>query len=346
MAIDGVADRRLRVSARPTEAVALRKACRAFKACLLFTALVARPSAANEIGPTAEQLTERTLGVSALWDSLIERSAGLKIRLAEDLVSSGEFNGASTLWWRTAIGIQAGAPLTDKINIGISPGFAWERLDVNGNDDFVISRAGRDVRLDDFYDSSLRIGANYEWNEKWGGEFITSFSARHESGADYFNSSQAGGSIAVTYRRGSWLRLRLGVGMGADIADSQFRISPVYRIVIKPAPGWSIESNGLGGTIEWDATRKTTFSLGGKVEGNQYRLDRRAEVGDATLQRRQARVDLGTVYRWNKHLRIRGRLGVVLNEEISLVDDDGEESDERENKDPSVIFGITLDIRI
>ena len=179
---------------------------------------------------------------------------------------------------------------------------------------------------------------------------MTGWSARHETGADLLDSSQLGGSVALNYRRGRWLRLRLGVGVGADLDDRRVRFSPVYRIVLRPHPRWTLESSGLGGTIEWEATDATRLSLGGQLEGTQYRLDRRGEppggAGDGTLQRRQARIELGALHRFSEALRLRAAVGVVVDEEIEIADEDGFATDHRRNRDPSATLMVGLDLRL
>lgn len=307
-------------------------------------------AAAQNADPTTEQVTERTRSFLALWDLLRTRAAGLRIRADQDLISTGEFDGAQLAWLRTAFSVEAGTPVTDSLSVAFSPAFAWEHLIVEGGEDFVVSQQQRDTRLTDFYESSFRLGASYRIDESWGLELVGAYSARHESGADYTDAGQAGGSLAVTYRRGNWLRLRLGLGLGSDIADSELRFSPVFRIQIKPHPRWTIESSGLGATVEWETTRRLTLAFGGHVDGTQYRLDRRgsppAGSGDATLQRRQARVDLDLTYRFHDKLRLRTGLGLVLDEELSLLDEDGFDVDSRHNRDPSVIVGVGLVFRL
>ncbi len=308
------------------------------------------PAAAEDRGPTVEQVTERDVGLAALWQALRDGTAGMRVAVGQSLVSSGEFDGVRLSWFRTEAGIQGGIPLAEGFNLGIAPSFAWERLTVDGNDDFVVSQSGRDIRFTDFYDTSLRIGASYTIDDEWAIEAVSGWSARHESGADVSDASQVGGSLAVNYRRGNWLRLRLGVGIGADLDDRQIRFSPVYRIVIRPAPGWSIESSGLGGSIEWEATSRMTLAIGGQANGTQYRLDRRGRpptgAGDALLQRRQARVDLRWIHRFTQNLRLRVGIGCVLDEELEVTDGDGVTTDTRRNRDPSVTLGVGLDLRL
>ena len=303
-------------------------------------------AAAQRAEPTTEQVTERTRSFAALWDVLRARAAGLRIRADQDLISTGEFGGANLAWFRTAVSIEAGAPIGDSLSVAFSPAFAWEHLYVDGRNDFIVSQQRRDTRLTDFYESSFRLGARYDLNDSWGFEVGSGYSARHESGADYNDAGQAGGSLAVSYRRGSWLRLRLGLGLGSDIADRELRFSPVFRIQIRPHPDWTIESSGLGATVEWQTTRRLALALGGHVDGTQYRLDKRGRPptgsGDATLQRRQAHIDLGLTYRLHDKFRLRTGIGLVLDEELSLLDEDGVDLDSRRNRDPSATFGIGL----
>ena len=307
-------------------------------------------ASAETAEPTTEQVTERTRSFAALWELLRTRAAGLRIRADQDLISTGEFDGARLAWFRTAFAIEAGAPVSESLSLAFSPAFAWEHLSVDGGDDFIVSQQQRDTRLKDFYESSFRIGARYRIDDSWGVEIVGAYSARHESGADYSDAGQAGGSLTVGYRRGSWLRLRLGLGLGSDIDDGALRVSPVFRVQIKPRPGWTLESSGLGARVEWETTRRLTLALGGQVDGTQYRLDRRgrppAGSGDATLQRRQAHVDLELTYRFHDKLRLRTGLGLVLDEELSLLDEDGFDVDSRRNRDPSVTVGVGLNFRL
>lgn len=307
-------------------------------------------AAAQDRKPTTEQLTERTRSLTALWELLRSRAAGLRIRADQGLVSTGEFDGARLAWLRSAVSVEAGVPLGDSLSVAFSPSFAWEHLWIEGSDDFNVSQDRRDTRLTDFYESSFRAGASYRIDENWGGEIVAAFSARHETGADYRDAGQAGGSLALTYQRGDWLRLRLGLGLGSDISDSRLRFSPVFRILIEPWPGWTLESSGLGATLEWETTQRLTLALGGHVDGTQYRLDRRgsppAGSGDATLQRRQTRLDLDLTYRLHEKLRLRAGLGVVLDEELSLIDEDGVDVDRRRNRDPSVTVGLGVVFRL
>lgn len=309
------------------------------------------PAVAEDRGPTRAQVTERNEGLASLWDTLRGSVAGLRVRLRQELVSTGEFEGSRLAWIRSEIGFDAGLPLLDdRLKLGISPSFAWERLDVAGNDDFILSRSGRQAGFSDFFDSSLRLGANYELERGFGVEAVTGWSARHEQGADVADGSQVGGSLALTYRRGRWLRMRLGVGIGADLDDRRARFSPVFRIVLRPHPRLALESSGAGATVEWDATDATRLSLGGHFDGTQYRLDKRGDppagTGDGTLQRRQTRIDLGFLHRFDRHIRVRAQVGVVVDEEIEISDQDGFTTERRRNRDPSAQLMVGLDLRL
>jgi len=264
--------------------------------------------------------------------------------------SSGEFDGPQIWWLRTGASIEGAIPLSEKFAIGIAPSFAWERLIVEGSNDFVVSRSGRDTRFTDFYDSSLRLGATYRYSDNWGVELVLGVSARQEQGADFGNALQSGGSIAATYRRSNWLRLRLGLGVGADLADERLRFSPVYRVQVKPTPEITLEFSGLRAAIEWEATPKSTLILSGGLESTQYKLDQRSTPpsgpGDGTLQRRQSLLEVGLVHRLSKSIRLRGTLGAIIEKELEVIDEDGVEVDTRHDRDPSFTFRLGIDLRL
>ncbi len=308
--------------------------------------LVGSPAWADDLGPSREQVAERERGILAALQTFRRDIAGLRIQLEQGLVSSGEFDGARTWWIRSGFGIQGGLPITDKINLGISPTIAVERLKIDGSSDFITSQNGRDTRFTDFIDGALRIGADYELPKGFGLEAVTGASVRQEKGAAFDEALRFGGSIAATYRRGRWLRLRLGVGLGADLGDGQLRVSPVYRIKLRPLERLVLEASGLNGTIEWEATPRTTVSLTGGADGTQYKLERRSRppqgLGDGTLQRRQKGMELGVVHRATDWLRIRGRFGLILDEELTVIDEDGIDVDSRVNRDPSFTTSVSF----
>ncbi|MCA9505733.1 MAG: hypothetical protein H6748_09165 [Spirochaetaceae bacterium] len=300
--------------------------------------------------PTEAQVTERTDALLSLWDSLRRDAAGLRLGFDEELVSAGKLGGARTWWLRTGLSAAGGIALGHGINVGISPGFAWERLVIDGPDTFNLSRTGRRSDFTDFYESSLRLGADYEFDETWGAEILTGFSARHEQSADYGEALQWGGSVALTYRRGRFVTARLGLGLGADLSDRKLRLSPVYRIRLRPTPRLTLETSGLTGGVQWQATREATLGLAGGVDNTQYKLDRRPPPpqgpGDGTLQRRQARIDAEVVYRLGHGLRLRGRVGTVLDQELSIRDEDGFEVDRRRDRDPSLVLSFGVELRL
>jgi hypothetical protein len=145
---------------------------------------MAGATSADELVPSPEQVTERTRSLLALWGALMDRLDGLRVRVDEQLLTTGEFDGARIGWLRSSLAVEGGTALTDAVHVGLSPSFAWERLIVKGNEEFVVGRGGRDTEITDFLDSSLRAGASYDFNERWGLEGVAGFSARHETGAD------------------------------------------------------------------------------------------------------------------------------------------------------------------
>ena len=76
---------------------------------------------AQDRGPTAEQLTERTQTFDALWEALRVSTAGLRFRFEEELVSTGEFDDAKFTWLRSGLSVEGGVPITDSFGIGVVP---------------------------------------------------------------------------------------------------------------------------------------------------------------------------------------------------------------------------------
>lgn len=301
-------------------------------------------------GPTTEQVVERTGGLQSVWDALLNRESGLRLRLEPAVVSSGKFNGSRIGWYRVGGAVEAGFAISDRVQVAFSPSFAYERLDVDGRDDFIVGRFGRDASISDFLDGSLSIGGNYRLEKGWGAEIVTSASVRQESGAAFADSVRVGGSLAATYRRGKWLRLRLGIGLGTDLGDRKLRVSPVYRIVVRPLPDWSLEMSGLSGSVVHDFTNKTAIELTGGVDSTQYKLERRSlppqGLGDGVLQRRQARLQLGIIHRFRSWFRVGAEFGLVFREELTILDEDGTEVDERTDRSPSPIARLRFELRL
>lgn len=309
------------------------------------------PAAAQErdLAPTPEQVLDRNEALDALTDALWTQLRRLRVDFENRLVSSGEFDGARARWYRTGLTVEGGVPISDRASFIVSPSFAFERLDFDGSDEFTISQSGRASNPNEFLDASLRVGGGYRFDYGLGLELVTSANLRQEVGAAFTESLRVGGSLAGVYRRGRWLRLRLGLGLGTDVADGKLRFSPVYRIQIRPHERLTLESGGLNGALVWEASPLLELTLAGGLDSAQYRLDRRKRpptgLGSGTLQRRQGSVGVAATFRFRDWLRLRGDLGVVLREELSVLDDDGEEVDVREENDPSVVLGLRIELR-
>lgn len=301
-------------------------------------------------GPTTEQVVERTGGILAVWESLREGESGMRVRLEPGLVSSGKFDGSRILWFRTAMSIEGGLPLSDRIDFGISPSFATEQLIVKRSDDFIVDQQGGASTISDFIDGSLSVGGRIRFDRGFGAELATRASVRQEVGASFDESLRVGGSMAATYRRGRWLQLRLGVGLGTDLGDRKLRVSPVYRIVVRPRPDLTLQASGLSGGIEWAFSKKTAFSLSAGVDSTQYKLERRLSpptgLGDGSLQRKQTEVVFGVTHRLKKWLRISADLGLTVSQELSVLDQDGLEIDGRTDHSVTPTFGLRFEFRL
>ncbi len=316
--------------------------------CLLI-GFPGNAGANDDLRPTPEQVRDRNVTLQSLGESLWKQISRLQVGIDNSLVSTAEFQGARAAWYRVGLTIEGAAPVSDRASVSVSPSIAFERLDFAGSDNLILSRMGRDGDLDRFLDGSLRAGASYRFDHGLGLEAVAAGNFRQEVGASFEDSLSVGGSLAGTYRRGKWLRLRLGLGIGADVADGELRLTPVYRIQIRPHKDWSLETSGLNGSVAWDYSKSLQLSLSGALQGTQYRLNRRGRpptgLGSGTLQRRQTIVETTAVYRVSRWLRLQGEVGVVVREELSVLDSNGRELDVRKENDPSFITSFRIEIR-
>lgn len=307
--------------------------------------------AADDLAPTPEQVRERSAGFLSVWNALREGRSGLRVRLEPGLVSSAKYDGARLWWYRVGASAEAGIPVTDDFNVGISPSFAFEQALIKGSDAFLTTDTGlRQTEISDFFDGSLNIGGKYDYNENWGAEVVLRGNVRQESGAEFSDSFQIGGGLAATYQRGQWLRLRLGFGVGADLSDRKPRISPVYRIVLRPIPNVTLETSGLNGTASYDVTSRTVLSLSGGLEGTQYNLEKRTRppigLGRGTLQRRQSLMTFGVGHRFKDAIRVRAEIGLVFEQEIAVINSEGIVVDERRDRTPSANGQLRIEFRL
>jgi len=192
----------------------------------------------------------------------------------------------------------------------------------------------------------LRLGGRFDLGYDLEAVVTTGLSARHEIGAEFKDSLAYGGSLALDYRRGEWLRLRLGVGLGTGIDRDGLAVSPVFRLRIRPIPGVWLETDATSGRIEWDQSSRLTLSLFGGVDSKRFRLAYRNEAFDTgSLEVRRSEVGVGLRIRLGSKVRIKIETAVVLGQHLSFVDENRRTIDALDTNEPSAALRVAFDWR-
>jgi len=319
-----------------------------------FLALAAPGALADtDVDETREQLTEQARNIRRLWLDFQDQVAGLRVRLDQGADVGARYDDTEVHWLRTRLSVTGGLPLPSEAdsngaNRGVAVGLssALIRPEIDGSRDFLDLPGADDDPLDELLDSSFRLGG--ELPIGWGvsGVLVTGLTARHEIGADLKSALAVGGSLALRYRRGEWLRVRLGVGLGTNIDQASLSATPVFRLRVRPVPRLWLETDITSGRIEWEATpRLTTVAFAG-IDSKRYRLaERGGSVGAGSLELRKTEVGIGVQVRIGAHFRIRGEAAVVVGTHLTVFDEDGNRVDARDTRDPSGALRISFEWR-
>jgi hypothetical protein len=311
---------------------------------LLGNGLAVAP-AFGDADETQEQILEQDRTSRGLWDAFQRSIAGIRVRVSEDINAGSEYSDTRVDWYRTGLALDGALPIPSlSTGVGVSISSAVVAPVVHGSSELFDLPGANDDPLDDLLDSSLRAGAQIEIGRGFALALNSGFAARHEIGADLQSALAFGSSLGVSYRRDNWLRLQLGVGFGTNIDRANLRVSPVFRIRLRPIPRVWLEAGLNGGQIEWQATDRFELSLFGGIDSKRYRLSNRGgSVGAGSLELATSEVGIGARTRIGRHFRIRVDLAVLLGQHLSVRDDDGNTVDAKDTNEPSAAIGLTIE---
>ena len=296
---------------------------------------------------TEEQILEQDRTLRGLWLGFQDRIAGVRIRLTEEIDTGARYDDTDLHWFRTGLAIDGALPLPDaRRGVAISFSTAVLTPVVSGSTRFVDLPGSPDDPFDPLLDSSLRMGGHIGLGHGFGLALSGGMSARHEIGADLKSALAVGGSLDIDYRRGDWLRVRLGVGLGTGIDHAKLAISPVFRMRVRPGPGLWLEAGTSSGRIEWACSSRTDLSLFGGIDSRRYRLGNRGgRIGAGSLEIEKSEVGIGVRTRIGRSLRVRLEAAVVLGRHISVLDNDRRTVDARDTREPSGALRFSLEWR-
>lgn len=311
----------------------------------LFSITLGAGPAFADVDESEEQILEQARTSQGLWDTVQDSIAGLRVKLSEDVNAGAEYGDTGVDWYRTGLSLEGALPIRKlDTGFGISLSSAVISPVIHGSSQLFDLPGTNDDPLDNLLDSSLRTGLLVEVGHGFSLAVNSGLSARHEIGADLQSALVVASSFGIDYRRNNWLRLQLGVGLGTSIDRADLRVSPVFRIRVRPVQGVWIEAGPNGGQIEWAATDRIDLSLYGGIDSKRYRLSNRGgSVGAGSLELANSEVGIGIRTRVARDFRIRGEIGVLLGQHMTVVDDDGNTVDAVDTNEPSAAIRITIE---
>jgi hypothetical protein len=313
---------------------------------VLIDAWSAAPALAQS-DETREEIAEQARNIRSLWSGFQDQIAGVRVRFSEDAYVGAQFEDTDLDWYRTGIAFEGALPVPNqRSGLAVSLSTAVLVPVADGSTNIVDLRGSSDDPFDPFLDSAFRLGGRYDLGYDLEAVVTTGLSARHEVGAEFKDSLSYGGSVSLDYRRGEWLRLRLGVGLGTGIDRDGLTVSPVFRLRVQPMPDVWIETDATSGRIEWDQSSRVTLSLFGGVDSKRFRLAHRNEAFDSgSLEVRKSEVGVGFRIRVGSKIRIKIETAVVLGQHLSFVDENRRTIDALDTNEPSAALRIAFDWR-
>lgn len=326
---------------RPARTLAGALAWSATLALLLVGSAPARAQTTEE----QEQILEQARFGRDLWLGLRDRLTGLRVRAEQDFLLGARYDDTGLDWLRSGISLGGGIPIGSRFE-GIAVSLSTAVVDpvVDGSPDILDLPGTDDDPFDPLLESSLGLGTRFDLPLRFNVEINAGISARHEIGAEFSSALATAGSLAVGYRYGSWLRLRLGVGLGSTIERADLTVSPVFRVRIRPVPGVWLETDGTAGRVEWQATPRLQLALFGGVDSKRYRLAKRGPTLEAgSLELAKSEVGLGLRTPLSRDLRFQLQTAIVLGQRITLLDEDRDEIDARDTREPTFALRLRID---
>ena len=200
--------------------------------------------------------------------------------------------------------------------------------------------------------NTLSFGVPISWglDDKWTLFVIPNVRLTAERGARLGDSVQGGGFAGASFRVNDRLTIGPGVGVVTQIGDSP-DVFPVLLVNWKITDSLSLETGrGLGATLgpglflNWEASGKWRFSLGGRFERLRFRLNDDGIAPEGVGEDRSFPIFVGVTHRFNRQVQASFSGGVELGGRFKLDDENGNEIIE-EDYDTAGFVGITFRYR-
>jgi len=333
-----------------TKASAIVAAC---LACLSATSMAQESSSLVTQVPPAAVLTDSPSSIASpqatdgkLYEPAKARTPKAKLDLYGDHTFSSDLSDADGNFAvsRVGIGLQMLFPVFESAQIGL--GINAKRWEYDFEDAAIFDSVDGDPwqGVNDF---DLTLSFSNKINEKWSYFFGGSIQSSAADGADFSDSISAAGFFGGTYSFSDTFSLGGGIIVRQPLEDD-LEVVPVITMDWKIDEQWrfSIAPNvgrRLAGLI-YTPCESWEFALGGGIEFNSFRLDDEAPAPEGVGRYRRAPLGLDVTWNISKQVSLSGYGGVMLFQELTLDDSDGERI-EREESDMAPFAGIGLQFR-
>ena len=258
-----------------------------------------------------------------------------------DMENGGEFSADRFF-------VQGGVTYSPQIqrSVSLALGYGHDGYDFSGSSGFGALQPWSKI-------NSYRISTPALWgfDDRLTLFFIPTLRFTAESGADLGDAIQGGGFVGFSYRFSDRLTLGPGIGTVTQIEDSA-SVFPVILIDWKITNRLSLSTGqGTGATLgpglvlNWRASRKWSFSLGGRYERLRFRLADQGLSPKGVGEDRAFPIFGGINYNHNRLFQLALIGGFELGGELSL-DDKGGNNIFKESYDPAPFIGLSFGLRL
>jgi hypothetical protein len=196
-------------------------------------------------------------------------------------------------------------------------------------------------------DFNLALTFSNQVTDHWSyvvGGFVRS---SYADGAEFSDSITGGALVGATYKFSD----NLSIGAGAtvhSVLEDEWTILPLITVDWKICEQWALRSTpGVGRRLMglvYTPVEPLEITLGGGFEYVDFRLDNKSPAPKGVGRFRRFPVGIDVKYSFSRQFSIDAYGGIVLGQQITLDDSNGERI-RREDIDSSALIGLSLDWR-
>ena len=293
-------------------------------------------SAAISLGQ--EQGAQKRFDAPSGWASFVR--GGAVYQFDADLDEGGSYDAA-----RFTVQAGHGYAWDPRTTVSLALGYSYDGYSFSRGSGIAATAPWEDV-----HSLSLGVPIRKGFGDDWSAFLIPSIQSTGESGSSFDESITGGVLTGFAYRFGEHLTIGPGVGVISQLEDSA-TIFPVLIIDWKITDKLSLETGrGLGATLgpgltlNYQANRLWSFTVGGRYEKLRFRLDEQGAVPGGIGEDTSFPLFAGCTYSYSPQIQISLVGGVEFGTELALEDSDGRRI-MKESSDPGGFLGVTFSFR-